>query len=398
VILDLRTVFVVTSMACVILGGLQLTAQLIHRFGRWSAFWGLSNVFLGLGVLGVSLRHVLPDFVSIQLSNVLAAAGYALLPMSVRAFAGRPSRWWAWGLATIAATEMVMFLWRGPDGYPVRAVFMLSLLACCDGVVIFDGMRLARSERLTSAWVLVGLFSLTAPIFAMRALLALTGVFAGKTPFPAHPGAFQWLVVSSVMFVPLRGITLLLMAAERSHNLLLALSQQDHLTGVMNRIGLQFAFDQLARPRDGELDTLVSVLAIDLDHFKNINDRQGHAAGDEILRLFTIFARSKLRSTDILARQGGDEFVVVLPRTAIEEAVEIAERIRDAFAGASTAASGSGVRPTLSIGAAEGDIVADGLHAILTRADEALYRSKRQGRNRVSTMAHPAEAPARPAA
>lgn len=132
---------------------------------------------------------------------------------------------------------------------------------------------------------------------------------------------------------------------------------------------------------------LVSLIVIDLDHFKAINDTHGHTMGDDVLRLFATTARDDLRTGDTLARYGGDEFVAMLPHTGGDEALALAERIRVAFANATGALVALAVQPTLSVGIATGSLADDTLDTILQRADEALYRSKREGRNRVRVAA-----------
>jgi diguanylate cyclase (GGDEF)-like protein len=132
---------------------------------------------------------------------------------------------------------------------------------------------------------------------------------------------------------------------------------------------------------------LVSLVVIDLDHFKAINDTHGDTMGDDVLRLFAAATSGDLRTGDTLARYGGDEFVVLLPHTVGGEAFAIAERIRVAFANAAGLLGALAAQPTLSIGIAAGSLADDTLDTILQRADEALYRSKREGRNGVRVAA-----------
>jgi two-component system cell cycle response regulator len=126
-------------------------------------------------------------------------------------------------------------------------------------------------------------------------------------------------------------------------------------------------------------------MILDLDGFKAINDRHGHAAGDRVLKCFAARAKEVIRETDLLCRFGGDEFVIVMPGTGLRGGLEIAERIRAAIASDGFAVETGGGRPiavTVSAGLAES--AGDSAAALLRRADRALYRSKQHGRNRVS--------------
>jgi diguanylate cyclase (GGDEF)-like protein len=123
------------------------------------------------------------------------------------------------------------------------------------------------------------------------------------------------------------------------------------------------------------------VLIFDIDHFKSVNDRFGHPAGDEILKLFANVLVHTLRITDIVGRVGGEEFAAMLPCT-IDEAVVAAERVRTVFANAGVQVDETPLATSVSIGVAGGPAGTD-LNALLAAADTALYRAKRGGRNRV---------------
>src|ERR1051326_1838989 len=130
--------------------------------------------------------------------------------------------------------------------------------------------------------------------------------------------------------------------------------------------------------------TDVSILMIDIDHFKRVNDTAGHPAGDEVLRQLAGLLSDAVRSIDIVARFGGEEFVVILPQTGPEGGMVFAERLRHRIAEQEFDVPGRELRLTVSIGLATfpaaGTTTADDL---LARADEALYRAKTEGRNQV---------------
>ena len=174
--------------------------------------------------------------------------------------------------------------------------------------------------------------------------------------------------------------------AIQQHQVLLqqaqVLAATDPLTGLYNRRQL-FALGAYELGHARRLNKPLSVLAIDIDHFKQINDTHGHLIGDEILRAASHAFQSSLRQDDTLARTGGDEFIVLLPHTDLHEAASVAERIRLAVQSSSIQTTPLPLQVTVSVGVAPltEDIV--DLDALLLRTDEALYAAKRAGRARV---------------
>ena len=160
------------------------------------------------------------------------------------------------------------------------------------------------------------------------------------------------------------------------------LATTDPLTGLRNRA---FFMDSAAAElrRSERFSRELTMLMIDLDFFKLINDRYSHAAGDEALRVFSKVLVSETRAFDLLGRIGGEEFAVVLSETGSEAGVQIAERLRQAVEASSFVFHDSAaIRFTVSVGVAPRR-VGDSLDALLARADGALYRAKHAGRNRV---------------
>ncbi len=150
------------------------------------------------------------------------------------------------------------------------------------------------------------------------------------------------------------------------------LARVDALTLTLNRHGLRTVIDHHAKS-----STSLSVMAIDLDHFKSINDTHGHAAGDEALVAFSSAMSRVLRREDEVCRYGGDEFVVLLPDTPLSDALTVAARVQEA----ARTLSGHG-RVTVSVGVAERGAT-ESMEAAMARADAALYAAKQAGRDRV---------------
>lgn len=190
---------------------------------------------------------------------------------------------------------------------------------------------------------------------------------------------YLWLIVNSFGF--------LLLCKEKDDAKLALLATTDSLTGLLNRRAF---FEQTvrARQRAHRQRRPVALLMLDIDYFKRINDRYGHAIGDQALCLFADTARGTLREHDILARLGGEEFALVLPGNNLDGALQAAERLREAVQGVPLLVGEQSVTMTVSIGVVMLDND-DDINAAMARADHALYTAKSAGRNRVQT-GHPA--------
>ena len=165
---------------------------------------------------------------------------------------------------------------------------------------------------------------------------------------------------------------------------LLSLAAVDALTGLFNKRHFDEVFGKQVS-RSDQAQSPLSLIVLDIDHFKQINDRFGHPAGDAVLKHVASVVKSQLRSGDTLCRVGGEEFALVLPDTTQSLASEVAERIRAAVEGAVCEVSGSAIPATLSLGVAAlapGEIP----EALYQRADGQLYAAKHSGRNRVCSF------------
>jgi diguanylate cyclase (GGDEF)-like protein len=170
---------------------------------------------------------------------------------------------------------------------------------------------------------------------------------------------------------------------KRSNELLLELSNTDHLTGLFNRRYMMEALDKEVQRSTRKGGTL-SLIMLDIDHFKQVNDTFGHLQGDVVLQKVALQLQKELRSYDCAARYGGEEFVAILPDSSLKEAVFVADRIRLAVQGSRFSGPLSKLALTVSLGVAcfskEHCSTVD---AFIKLADDALYRAKDNGRNRV---------------
>jgi diguanylate cyclase (GGDEF)-like protein len=183
--------------------------------------------------------------------------------------------------------------------------------------------------------------------------------------------------------VLIMGILAVLVARHvQSSRRLRTMAMTDELTRLPNRRHLlAVAHERLADAKRSNRP--VSILALDVDHFKRINDTFGHEAGDVVLRRVAQTCRAALRHDDVIGRTGGEEFIVVLPHADAGRAMEIAERLRAAVEGLDWAEVDPALRVTVSVGVAERAPADDDFAALSRRADDSLYRAKERGRNRV---------------
>jgi diguanylate cyclase (GGDEF)-like protein len=202
-------------------------------------------------------------------------------------------------------------------------------------------------------------------------MLAAT-IGADPNAFAHHP---EPLLVTSVLMISVTAVVYVLSAAEVEQR---GEAVLDHLTGLLNRTSLQRRFEELAE-QAALTSEPVALIMLDIDRFKSINDEQGHARGDAVLRDVAYEVRKQLRSFELVYRLGGEEFLVVLPGTGLAEATDIAERLRIRLAEARP----GGLAVTASFGIAGATGAAVHFDELYASADASLYRAKAGGRDRV---------------
>jgi diguanylate cyclase (GGDEF)-like protein len=202
-------------------------------------------------------------------------------------------------------------------------------------------------------------------------------------PHDAAFGSSIWVKVFSIeliLYAVGTVFVIFMLVSDRAVTVHKNAASVDPLTGLFNRRGFSEACSRVIE-REAHAGRPVTVMMFDIDHFKSINDRFGHPAGDEILKLFAAVVVNNVRLSDLSGRIGGEEFAALLP-CPLEEGVVVAERVREAFEASGIVDETGPVDTTVSIGVAGGPAGTE-LEVLLAAADTALYQAKRGGRNRV---------------
>lgn len=333
---------------------------------------------MGLSLPLLIARGHLPDLVSVVLATLMILAGFMLMNAGIRKFSGTQARINRALLFLFVLAYVSLFVWFT---YVQPSVAMrVATLNLFTLVVIFDLLRIALKQLPRTAGRNILVFSLTILIGARVVRLGslMFGIDQPTGVFDASVSQLVYLAIPTIM-IPLGTISFVLLASEKLRRDLEFTSRYDDLTQCLNkRAAMEELQREIARAR--RYGNKLSIMLIDLDNFKNINDTHGHLEGDKVLVDFSRKAKTSLRETDQLTRFGGDEFMAVLPDTGLEQASLVAERLHEA------GREDQAIAWSVSIGLSEWLDQDDSLAALLTRADKALYRSKAFGRNQTQSI------------
>lgn len=373
--LDISTLCVLATMIAAMLGAMLLF------FGRQEnipalKWWGSAYL---LGAVSIAIWTIASDSLGEMFSLTLNAVGFLACGMvwsASRVFHGRKPNLPGLVLGGIGWVAAVVTL--APDASAMRTTIGAGIVAVYAALTANELWR-ERRRTLQRRWptiivpVLHG-FVLMLPILLGDLLRSPDEKFS----------ASMWVTVFSielVLYAVGTVFVIFMLVSERAVTAHKTAASMDPLTGMFNRRGFAEACARVIE-REANAGRPVTVLIFDIDHFKSINDRFGHPAGDEILKLFAAVVINCLRISDLSGRIGGEEFAALLP-CSLEEGVIAAERVREAFADSGIAVEEGPVDTTVSIGVAGGPAGTE-LEVLLAAADTALYQAKRGGRNRVA--------------
>jgi diguanylate cyclase (GGDEF)-like protein len=376
--LDVNTLFLVTIYVEAILGLLLLFAWAQNTAIYAVAWWGFADLLRAASIMLFGKYGTVSDLISIDLANAILFTAFAVTWTGARVFDHRKPNW----ILLFGGAALWLVLCRIPvvqGSWDLRLLFSSGIITAYTWATAYEFWR-GRSEPLVSRWPAIFMF------FAHGALYLLRTPFGAMlAPVNNQVFASVWITVLSfeaLLFTIAIAFILLAMAKERTEYRHKTDSLIDPLTGIANRRAfLQDAEAQLKRqltePRP------MAVLLLDLDNFKGVNDRFGHAIGDRVLQMFAEVGSGCMRRYDIFGRLGGEEFAALLVDTSRERALAVAEQIRSSFVEVTGVVEGKPVVATVSIGVVISyDAVLD-LSALLAQADHALYRAKDNGRNRI---------------
>jgi diguanylate cyclase (GGDEF)-like protein len=375
--LDISTLYLVATLVAAMLGALLLffgRQEKIPALGWWGA------AYIG-GAISIGIWTLAGFMLNTAVLLALHAIGFAACGMvwnAARVFHGRKPNWLGLFAGAVVWTVAVL-------GLSAAATFFHNMIGA--GIVAAYAVLTANelwSERrrtMQSRWPAVAIPMLHGVVLMLPILLG--GVLSpANEAFKANSVWVVAFTIELVLYAVGTVFIIFMMVSNRAVLAHKAAASMDPLTGLLNRRGFGEATARMIE-REAKAGRPVTVMIFDIDYFKSINDRFGHAAGDEVLKLFATVVAANLRISDLIGRIGGEEFAAVLP-CSMEETLIAAERVRQAFETCGIEVDNAPVETTVSIGVAGGPPDTE-LEVLLASADTALYRAKRSGRNRVET-------------
>lgn len=375
-IVDTFSLFAANAMILFVMAAVFAVTGFGRRNERYWRSWCVANILIGVALVGFLYERHMPAYVGSLTPNLLLLVGFGLRWRAAREFSGRHAPAivvWGPGIAFAALCLMTPF----PANYGLVYTVVNMVLAVQACAVAAEFWR-DRSDGLPSRYALVVSYGLMSASFCVRIGQGLIEGHAMNAYLPHDVLLMLHLIVATVHTVSAGGFALSL-AHERIAAGLLQAATHDFLTGTRNR----GAFEDALRQYLTEDGRRFALLVVDLDFFKRINDRHGHAAGDAALRTCASLFDGSLGAGDCVGRLGGEEFAILMTDIDPADAYVSAERMRLSIAQSVMEFEGRRFHLTVSGGLCCGVSGAVDFDTLMSRADAALYAAKNGGRNRI---------------
>jgi diguanylate cyclase (GGDEF)-like protein len=377
--LDVNTLFMVTMHVEIMLGLLLFFAW-SQNFGKTSlAWWGSAHLMRAVSIELLGMYGSVPDSLSIDFANAILFGSFALTWCGARVFDRRPPEL-ALSLVGVAVWLLACRFHAFVADSDIRVLIGSGIVTTYTWLTAYEFWR-GRDEALISRWPAIFMLFAHGALFLIHTPLGAAMHLSPGNKL-AMSGWLELLSIEGLLFTISIAFILLAMAKERTEYRHRTAASTDPLTGIANRRG--FLEQTAASRRAAAAAQPAAVMLFDLDQFKTINDRYGHAVGDRTLQIFADITKAHIGADGAVGRWGGDEFVAVIYNTSHEIAATVAERIQAAFEQAAADIDGRLVSATVSTGMAFSGHGAFELPAMLLQADQALYRAKSEGRNRLA--------------
>jgi len=361
------------------LGGLSLAAARGVNRLRSVRLWGWGLILYAAGVLFINLDRVLP-YRPAHLAGHLLIAGAAIpLVQGLLVNTGRLVRK-RWTRAGLAATGLVLIANTLFSADP-RALNMIASSPFAIALFVYGGVTLWRhplpAARDTCRLMAAGMLACCALWSARIAIPLATGAPENTQTF------IDLFSIAQILCSVIGMLCLFWIEVLKMEDRLTSMAYGDSLTGLPNRRAVVMRFDEQAS-RARRTNRPFALMLFDIDFFKKVNDTYGHQTGDAVLRHLAATLTAAKRQEDLLGRVGGEEFVMLLYDTGRPDARTMAERMRELIARSAVTHEGKDIAVTISGGVAEFPADGDCWDTLFGKADERLYRSKAEGRNRIT--------------
>ena len=377
---DLKTIIFMSMLLTFMLSMLLAITRTHHKEVHGPGYWAVGNLVIGLGMVLVLIQLDAPKVIFLP-SMALIGAGLSLYINGIQAFIGRKPNHRipiiVFGL--LALIDAYFMLIR----HDILLAIVLSALIF--SAIYFYSARLtfSRDEGVVGNlfWIVSSLYLLMALLMLGRAVYASQAsaeVFESFATWPINAYTFMLGAVSQFFISSL----FVLMLSYKLNQSLESIATIDGLTSILNRRGLE---DAALKMQDmcKRINLSMTVILIDIDHFKKVNDKYGHLTGDDVLRHIAKVVAGILRSSDVFGRYGGEEFCAFLPNTTESDAIGLAERIRAGVEASPLKLDRGPIKTTISIGVADSVRAGYDFKGLIAAADGALYSAKNGGRNQV---------------